>query len=175
MSIRVACHHVTRYLFDRSVNLSPHILRLRPAPHCRTPILSYSMKVKPQEHFINWQQDAFGNYLARLVFPEKSRELTIDIEVIADMTSYNPFDFFVEEYADNYPFSYSEQEQQELIPYLKCEDAGPLLQAWLDQVDRTEINTIDFLVELNQRLQQHINSTFAPAHSVQHIEITLTF
>nr|WP_320049794.1 transglutaminase family protein [uncultured Desulfuromonas sp.] len=173
MSIRVACHHVTRYLFDRPVSLSPHILRLRPAPHCRTPILSYSMKVKPEEHFLNWQQDAFGNYLARLVFPEKSRELSIDIEVIADMTSYNPFDFFVEEYAENYPFNYTEQEQQELAPYLKCAEAGPLLQKWLDDVDRSEKNTVDFVVDLNRQLQQQINYSVRMEPGVQSCETTL--
>jgi len=173
MSIRVACHHVTRYLFDRPVSLSPHILRLRPAPHCRTPILSYSMKVKPEEHFLNWQQDAFGNYLARLVFPEQSRELSIDVEVIADLSAYNPFDFFTEEYADNYPFTYSEQEQQELSPYLKCESAGPLLQKWLDQVDRSETKTIDFLVALNQGLQQQINYSVRMEPGVQSCETTL--
>ncbi len=99
MSIQVAIDHRTEYRFDRSVNLSPHVIRLRPAAHSRTPILGYSLKISPQEHFINWQQDPFGNYLARLVFPEKTRNLKIQVDLIAEMITINPFDFFVEEYA----------------------------------------------------------------------------
>ena len=106
MTIRVAIHHRTTYKFDRAVSLSPHTVRLRPAAHSRTPIHSYSLKIKPAEHFINWQQDAFGNYLARLVFPHKCTEFEVDVEVIADMTVINPFDFFVEEYAQHYPIAY---------------------------------------------------------------------
>ena len=97
MSIRVACKHLTHYHFDRLVNLTPHVLRLRPAAHSRTPIRSYALRIAPDKHFINWQQDPFGNYLARLVFPEKTRELKIEVEVIVDMTVINPFDFFIEE------------------------------------------------------------------------------
>src|SRR6056300_1106779 len=102
MTIKVAIQHHTVYHFDKRVALLPHILRLRPAPHCRMPIQSYSLKVTPENHFINWQQDPFSNYLARLVFPEKSRELVIDVEVIVDMTVVNPFDFFLEESVDHF-------------------------------------------------------------------------
>ena len=107
MTIRVAINHRTSYKFDRPVSMSPHTVRLRPAPHSRTPIHSYSLKIKPAEHFINWQQDAFGNYLARLVFPGKCTEFEVDVEVIADMTTINPFDFFVEDYAEKFPFEYT--------------------------------------------------------------------
>ena len=103
MTIQVAIYHHTRYLFDRPVTLSPHEIRLRPAAHCRTPILSYSLKVQPAKHFLNWQQDAYGNYVARYVFPEKTRELVIEVDLTADMTVINPFDFFVEESAEKYP------------------------------------------------------------------------
>ena len=106
MAIRVAINHRTSYKYDRFVSLSPHIFRLRPAVHSRTPIESYSLKISPKDHFINWQQDPFGNYQARVVFPEKTTELSVEVEVIANMTVINPFDFFVEEYAENYPFSY---------------------------------------------------------------------
>ena len=97
MSIQVVLKHKTEYQFDRLVGLSPHVVRLRPAPHCRTPIVSYSLNVEPKQHFINWQQDPFGNYLARFVFPDKTRALKIDVELIAEMTVINPFDFFLEE------------------------------------------------------------------------------
>jgi len=106
VTIRIAIRHTTEYDFDRPVELSPHQLRLRPASHSRTHIHGYSLKVEPQNHFINWQQDPFGNYLARLVFPEKANKLRFDVEVIADMTVINPFDFFVEDYAENFPFDY---------------------------------------------------------------------
>lgn len=174
MSIRVAIRHTTQYLFDRSVALSPHVVRLRPAPHCRTPIEAYSLKVTPQNHFLNWQQDPFGNYLARLVFPERSRELTIDVEVIANLTVINPFDFFVESYAELYPFEYEPALKKELTPYLEITETGPCLQAWLDQTDRGPIRSIDFLVALNQRLQRDIRYLIRLEPGIQTCEETLT-
>ena len=152
MTIRVAINHRTSYKFDRPVNMSPHTVRLRPAPHSRTPIHSYSLKIKPQEHFLNWQQDAFGNYLARLVFPEKCTEFEVDVEVIADMTVINPFDFFVEEYAENYPFEYPDQLKKELQPYLEKEDHGALFDEMMEQIDRSELPIKDFLVSINQQM-----------------------
>ena len=106
MTIRVALHPPTLYAFDRLVSLSPHEIRLRPAPHCRTPIHSYSLRVAPEKHFVNWQQDAYGNYIARYVFPEKARALDISVDLVADMTVINPFDFFVEHWAEQFPFDY---------------------------------------------------------------------
>ncbi len=108
MAINVAIRHNTYYTYDRLVSASPHIIRLKPAPHSRTPIHSYSLKIVPEAHFINWQQDAFGNYLARVVFPEKLKEIKVEVEVIAEMTVINPFDFFVEDYAEKYPFEYKD-------------------------------------------------------------------
>ena len=131
MSIHVAIRHTTAYKFDRRVTLSPHVVRLRPAPHSRTPILAYTLKITPEKHFINWQQDPFGNYLARLVFPEATREFSVDVEVIADLTVINPFDYFVEDSAEHWPFDYDAALKRELTPYLETEPAGPLLQAWL--------------------------------------------
>ncbi len=157
MTIRVAINHRTSYKFDRRVNLSAHTVRLRPAPHSRTRIHSYSLKIKPQEHFINWQQDAFGNYLARLVFPEKCSELEVDVEVIADMTPINPFDFFVEDYAETFPFEYSRQLKTELRPYLAKLRLGSLFQQFLKGIDRKEQPINDFLVEINRYVQQEIH------------------
>jgi len=152
MSIRIAINHKTAYRYDRLVSLSPHVFRLRPAAHSRTPIEAYSFKVSPKEHFINWQQDPFGNYLARVVFPEKTKELSIEVEVIADMVVINPFDFFVESYAEHYPFTYKDHLAGELIPYLAIQESGPRLRQWLSGVyptpgyskETTPIN--DFLV-----------------------------
>jgi uncharacterized protein (DUF2126 family)/transglutaminase-like putative cysteine protease len=173
MTIRVAINHRTSYKFDRPVRMTPHTVRLRPAPHSRTPIHSYSMKIKPQEHFINWQQDAFGNYLARLVFPEKCSEFEVDVEVIADMTSINPFDFFVEEYAENYPFEYSDQLQGELLPYLETLECGPRFNQLLAQIDRGERTINDFLVDVNQQVQQEIEYLVRLEPGIQSPEQTL--
>lgn len=119
MALKVVISHRTQYKYDKKVSLSPHIIRLRPAPHSRTPIESYSLKIKPMNHFINWQQDPFGNYLARLVFPERTDEFCIDVEIIADMITINPFDFFVEEGAKDYPFEYKKDLKKELAPYFR--------------------------------------------------------
>ena len=177
MTIRVALHHQTRYRFDRPVTVSPHEIRLRPAAHCRTPIHSYSLTVVPDKHFINWQQDAYGNYLARLVFPEKSRELTVTVDLIADLTVINPFDFFVEQYAEKYPFRYPDRLANELAPYLDREPAGPLLQAWLERFRRDGfkpgMNISDFLVSVNGALQRHIAYLVRMEPGVQTCDETL--
>jgi uncharacterized protein (DUF2126 family) len=175
MSIKVAISHKTKYLFDRSVSLSPHIFRLRPAPHSRTPIEGYSFKISPKNHFINWQQDPFGNYQARVVFPEKTTELSIEVEVIARMQVINPFDFFVEESAEKFPFNYDAQLQKELVPYLEAREAGPKLMAWIEQnkVAR-DINTVDFLVYLNQKIFSDLFYNVRMEPGVQSCEETLT-
>ncbi|MBE2295017.1 MAG: transglutaminase family protein [Phycisphaerales bacterium] len=173
MAIRVALHHHTSYRFDHAIDVSPHVIRLRPAPHARTPIQAYSLKIEPAQHFINWMQDPFGNFQARLVFPEKVRELAITVDLIAEMTVINPFDFFVESYADNYPFTYEPTLQQELAPYLEIQENGPLLNEWLSGVNRTPRRIIDFLVELNQRLNQDIGYIIRMEPGVQSSEETL--
>jgi uncharacterized protein (DUF2126 family)/transglutaminase-like putative cysteine protease len=175
MSIKVAISHKTKYLFDRSVSLSPHIFRLRPAPHSRTPIEGYSFKISPKNHFINWQQDPFGNYQARVVFPEKTTELSIEVEVIARMQVINPFDFFVEESAEKFPFQYDTQLQKELVPYLEAREAGSKLMEWIEQNKITKgINTVDYLVHLNQRIFSDLFYNVRMEPGVQTCEETLT-
>jgi len=173
MSINVAIHHRTHYAFDRLVTLSPHVLRLRPAPHSRTPILAYSLKVKPAKHFLNWQQDPFGNYLARLVFLEPTREFEFTVDLIADLTVINPFDFFLEEPAEHYPFVYDAQLARELAPYLEIRETGAGLAHWLEGVDRRPRRTVDFLVDLNQRLAKDIAYSIRMEPGVQTCEDTL--
>lgn len=174
MTILVSIHHQTRYDFDRLVNLGPHLVRLRPAAHCRTPIHSYSLKVEPKDHFINWQQDPFGNFVSRFVFPEKIRQLSIEVELIAEMTVINPFDFFVEEYAEEFPFRYSDELAEQLQPYLKIREQGKLLRQWVESVPTTPKHVINFLVELNQRLQSEIRYLIRLEHGVQTCEETLS-
>jgi transglutaminase-like putative cysteine protease len=156
MSILASLHHVTRYRYDRPVALGPQVVRLRPAPHCRTRIVSYSLKVTPAEHFVNWLQDPNGNWQARFVFPERTSEFTITVDLVADMAVVNPFDFFVEPFADLFPFAYPAEFAEELAPYLDAEPAGPRLTAFLASIPRARKNSVDFLVELNQRLQREI-------------------
>jgi uncharacterized protein (DUF2126 family) len=173
MAIRVALTHRTKYRYDRPVALMPHVIRLRPAAHCRTPILAYSLKVEPADHFLNWQQDPFGNYLARLVFHERTTELSVDVDLVVDMTVINPFDFFLEEEAEQFPFPYGEQLAQDLRPYLEIREAGPRLLEWVAAVDRAPRRTVTFLVELNQRLQRDIGYTIRMEPGIQSCEHTL--
>ncbi len=174
MGIKVALNHWTHYRYDDPVILSPHVVRLRPAPHCRTPILSYNLSIKPDEHFINWQQDPFGNYLARLVFPEKARELRVEVDLVAELTVINPFDFFVEEYAEEFPFSYTDTNRDELAPYLKIDEAGQSLTRWLKANRPEPGRIIDWLVAINQRVQSDIGYRVRMEPGVQSCEETLT-
>ncbi len=173
MSIHAALHHVTHYTYDRPVQLGPQVVRLRPAPHCRSNVISYSLKVEPAGHFINWQQDPFSNYQARLVFPDKTTEFKVTVDVVVEMAVYNPFDFFLEPSAEKFPFSYEPVVAQELAPYRAAEPAGPLLQAYLERIDRRERPTIDFLVDINQTLQQDISYLIRMEPGVQEPEETL--
>ncbi|PPC92077.1 MAG: IMP dehydrogenase [Methylobacter sp.] len=174
MTIRVAIHHKTIYRFDRAVSLSPHVLRLRPAVHSRTPIKGYSLRIEPKNHFLNWQQDPFGNYLARLVFPEKCRMLSVEVEVIADMSVINPFDFFVEEYAEKFPFIYEPELKKELEANLEITEAGPLLMAWVNGFDKTSRNMNDFLVDVNRKVCDDIGYNIRMEPGIQSCEDTLT-
>jgi uncharacterized protein (DUF2126 family) len=173
MTIQVALTHTTSYRYDRRITLGPQTVRLRPAPHSRTRILSYSMSVEPDGHFLNWQQDPHSNYLARLVFPEKTDNFTVRVDLVAEMAVLNPFDFFLEPEAETIPFAYEPRLKKELEPFLEIEEAGPLLQKWLEGVGRSETPTIDFLVGLNQRLQQDIGYVVRMEPGVQTCEETL--
>lgn len=174
MSIKVAIRHKTIYHFDKAVALSPHVFRLRPAVHSRTPIKGYSLRIEPEEHFINWQQDPFGNILARVVFPKKTRLLSVDVEVIADMTTINPFDFFVESYAEKFPFSYEAALAKELVPYLEIAESGERLKQWLAKFDLTPRNINDFMVDVNRAVYQTVAYNIRMEPGIQSCEETLT-
>ena len=178
MSIHAALHHVTHYRYDRAIALGPQVIRLRPAPHCRSHILSYSLSVTPKSHFINWQQDPFANYQARLVFPEPTIEFKVTVDLVVEMSVYNPFDFFLEPQAEHFPFAYDRALAQELTPYLAQMPAEALFARYLVQLDlphlkQSKPRTIDFLVQLNQRLHQDIRYLIRMEPGVQTPEQTL--
>jgi uncharacterized protein (DUF2126 family)/transglutaminase-like putative cysteine protease len=173
MAIQIALNHKTQYRYDRPIQLGPQVVRLRPAPHCRTPILAYSLKIHPKDHFLNWQQDPQANYLARLVFPEPTREFLVEVDLVAEMATFNPFDFFLEPYAEKCPFSYDAATARELRPYLETEPPSPLLERWLSTVSREPVRTIDFLIGLNQRLSRDIGYVIRMEPGVQSCEQTL--
>jgi uncharacterized protein (DUF2126 family)/transglutaminase-like putative cysteine protease len=173
MALKIVISHKTLYKYDRSVSLSPHIFRLRPAPHSRTPIEAYSIKIKPENQFFNWQQDPFGNYLARLIFPEKTKELSIEVEIIADLKTINPFDFFVEEYAEEFPFKYDETTKKELQPYLEITENGKLLQDFIKTIDYTPRKTIYFLIDINRKIYEYLNYNIRMEPGVQTCDETL--
>ena len=173
MSIHAALNHVTRYQYDRPVRLGPQVIRLRPAPHCRSRVLSYSLRVEPEKHFINWQQDPFANYQARLVFPEPTKAFTVTVDLVVEMAVYNPFDFFLEPSAEKFPFKYAPDVEQELAPYLACDPKTPLVGRYLDKIDRSERPTVDFLVAINQQLHQDVRYLIRMEPGVQSPEQTL--
>jgi uncharacterized protein (DUF2126 family)/transglutaminase-like putative cysteine protease len=192
MSIRVALRHHTEYRYDRQVSLSPHLIRLRPAPHTRTPIHHYSLKVEPKDQFLNWQQDPFGNYVARLVFRKRTDRLKVEVNLVAEIVTINPFDFFVEDYAQHYPFEFRQQEYKELAPYFEKDPAGPLLKEALEQIlgdppgmeatlsmleegaERPRgPHIVYFLVELNRRVHKMVDYTIRMEPGIQSCEETL--
>ena len=173
MSIHAALNHVTHYKYDRPVQLGPQVVRLRPAPHCRSQIISYSLKIEPQGHFVNWQQDPFANYQARLVFPQKTQEFKVTVDVVLEMAVYNPFDFFLEPEAEEFPFAYSAEQTQELAPYLATEPMTPLVEDYVQRIDRRKRRTIDFLVALNQQVAHDVKYLIRMEPGVQSPEQTL--
>jgi uncharacterized protein (DUF2126 family)/transglutaminase-like putative cysteine protease len=173
VSIHVALNHLMQYRYDRLVTLGPQIVRLRPAPHCRTRILSYSLKIDPAEHFINWQQDPQSNYLARVVFSKPTQALRIEVDLVAEMAVLNPFDFFLEPYAQTFPFKYDPADQRELTPFLQTGPATPLFTKYLAGISREKRATIDFLVELNRRLAADVRYVIRMEPGVQPPEATL--
>ena len=173
MPIRVALHHRTAYAYDKLVSLGPQVVRLRPAAHCRTPVLSYSLKVSPEKHFINWQQDPHGNFLARLVFLEKTRELSVTVDLVAEMTVINPFEFFLQEEANEYPLSYEDSLRTDLLPFLETLPQGPRMQEFMACVPRESKRTVDFLVDLNRYTHAAVKYLIRMEPGVQTCEETL--
>ena len=173
MSLKVALGHRTQYRYDKTVALGPQVIRLRPAPHCRTPILSYSLKVTPSEHFLSWQLDPYNNYLARLLFSSKTSEFVVEVDLVAELSPFNPFGFVLDPGVKDYPFRYESELATDLGPYLAVERTGPLLQTFLRNLSGEKNGTINFLVELNRRVRDEINYVTRLDPGVQTCEQTL--
>jgi uncharacterized protein (DUF2126 family)/transglutaminase-like putative cysteine protease len=173
MSIKASIYHLTHYKYDKPVRLGPQIIRLKPASHSKTRVISHSLKVSPSNHFVNLQQDPYGNYLARYVFPDPVTEFKIEVDLVADMTVYNPFDFFIEESAEMWPFSYPEEIRDDLKIYMQPQPVEPALAAYLAGIDRTPMRTTDFIVGLNARLKNDVEYVIRMEPGVQTPEETL--
>src|SRR6201992_3892884 len=174
MSIQVAIHHTTRYRYDRRIELGPQTVRLRPAPHCRTKILAYDLKVEPKDHFLNWQQDPQSNWLARIMVPEKTDHFTVTVDLTVEMDVINPFDFFLEPEAEQFPFAYSPELKQELEPYLAKLPGGPKFDAYLAKLPKEGNQTTAFLFDVNAGLARSIAYLIRMEPGIQTPEDTLT-
>src|SRR3984957_11878905 len=173
MVIQVALNSRTQYRYDKAVSVGPQVIRLRPAPHCRTPILSYSLGVTPARHLLNWEFRPHNNHLARLLFPDKTNEFIVEVGLVAELSPFNPFDFFLEPGVENYPFEYSPELARDLEPYRSVDPAGPLLRAFLQSVSGEKRGTVAFLVDLNRRVRDEIGYVTRLDPGVQTCEQTL--
>src|SRR6266568_3165790 len=173
MGIRVALNHRTYYRYDRAVTLGPQVIQLRPAPYCRTPILSYSLNIKPADCLINWQLDLHNNHVARLLFPNKTTEFVVEVDLVADLSPFNPFGFVLEPGAENFPLEYDPDLTKDLEPYLSVDPVGPLTQGFLASISREKRGMTGFLVELNRRVRDEVNYVIRLDPGVQTCEETL--
>lgn len=176
MSLHVAIHHHTSYKYDRLIQVAPQLVRLRPTPYAPNPIGDYSLRISPENHLINWFEDPFGNHLARVIFPDKITELVIDVAVTIDMATVNPFNFYLEEYAHNFPFSYTGELAEALHPYLQTTESGEQLKDFLAGSQVQGLlgqSTVSFLVALTSWLAGAIHYNIRLEPGVQSCETTL--
>src|SRR5277367_874706 len=173
MGLQVALNHRTEYRYDKAVSLGPQVIQLRPAPHCRTPILSYSLKITPAQHLLNWQLDPHHNYLARVLFSNKTNEFVVEVDLVAELSSFNPFAFLLEPGVQDYPFEYEPTLAKDLEPYRSVDPAGPSLRAFLGTISDEKRGMTGFLVDLNRRVRDQVGYETRMNPGVQGCEETL--
>ena len=186
-STLIQMSHSTLYRYEKPIFLSPQLIRLRPAAHCLTEIQRYVLTVLPTEHLIHWQQDPFNNYVARVIFPEEITELSLQVDITANIVPINPYDFYIEDYASQGPFSYSDDLKLDLAPYLAAystpylkasnsvtEKPTATVQAFFEQFDPASLGTVDFLVALNQGVYQSVRYIERLEQGVQSSDTTLS-
>jgi len=184
MGKQVALHHRTEYRYDKAVTLGPQVVQLRPAPYCRTPILSYALQVTPDDRVLNWQLDPHSNWSARLLFPTKTSEFTVDVRLIADLNPINPFDFYLEPGCDQFPFAYTAGLAGDLEPYCAAEPLGPLQEAFLGKFVQgrlrgpdgreSKYGTVSLLLDLNREVRDAVGYTTRIEPGIQGCEETLS-
>lgn len=174
MNMRVSLTHLTSYSYSQEAHLGPQIIKLRPAPHCRTPIENYSLVIDPKEHSVNWQQDLYSNHIARIIFPNRTNHLEIKVELTANLIPINPFDFFLDSPAEHHPFEYPKNLHEGLQPYLKLAEDGPLLNAFIRKIPQEKRRSIEFIIYINQLVFNQVNYLIRHEPGVQSIEETLS-
>ena len=178
MGIQVALHHRTQYRYDKAITLGPQVIQLRPAPHCRTPILSYSLDIIPSDRLLNWQMDLHSNHLARVIFPHKTSEFVVEVNLVADLIAINPFDFFLEPGVAEYPFAYAPELAVDIAPYLSVDAPGPKVAAFIEIFSREKLGignagTIGLLLDLNRKVRDEVQYVSRLEAGVQSCEQTL--
>lgn len=173
MGLTVTLNHKTEYRYDRPIQLGPQLVRLKPAAHARTQVSSWALKVGPQKHFINSLQDPYGNFLTRILFPERTDHFSLEVNLTADLTVFNPFDFFLEPECETWPMAWSDMQRQSWTPWLKKAEHGPLFSRFLKAIPTARTQTIPFLVDVNQRIAQAVSYRIRLEPNIQTPEETL--
>ena len=176
---RVRIEHRTCYAYDRPVHLSPHRIRLRPAASMPARIRDYALSITPEPQSLHWQEDAWRNRVARAVFLEPTRELTLAATLEAELVAANPFDFLVEDEAQRVPFRYRHEDRRALAACLDIEPAGPRFAAWTEDLrqrlldDEDDTRTVEFIVAVNQAVADATRYVMRFEPGIQSCERTL--
>lgn len=171
--MNVVLTHTTKYRYSSEVKLGPQIIKLRPAPHCRTSITKYQLDIQPTSFLIEWQQDEFLNHVAKVTFTEKTDFFDINVKITADLKPINPFDFFLDPSAVYHPFNYEESLKNELSQYLTVSEVGPLFKLFVEKIPQERRRSIEYIVYLNQLVFNKIRYLIRHEPGVQTADQTL--
>ena len=172
--MRIRIRHHTEYRYPEPAALGPHYVRLRPAEHTRARLLAYNLTIGP-EHEIRWQQDPWGNRIARVTFDEetRARALSVTVDASFDIRPVNPFDFFVDGRCEDLPLEYPDGLIGELEPFLHPPTMTPALATFIESLPSGG-RLVDFIVELTRRVAERVNYVIRNEPGLQTSEETLT-